>query len=207
MNSREAVGVPSDRPDNFAGSLREAVGSSGPPPRAEVLTPGDVAGNATLLAEWQRRAETSPTLYRLYHSPIWWEHLRATRGADALRLVLVRESDGRISAIVPCELQIHRIARHVAGRDIALGQRQGIELLASEPLADNRPEVFDAVIRGMWQAFPCIDACRLKSLSTSTPFWRFLHGPELKSTAALVVNDGEIGSSTAFTCRAAGRTI
>jgi CelD/BcsL family acetyltransferase involved in cellulose biosynthesis len=171
--------------------LRKPDGSPSPAPRAEVLTPDLVAENAMLLAEWRRRAETSPTIYRLYHSPIWWEHRHATRGAGALRLVVVRESDGRISAIVPCELRRHRITRRVAGHHLALGQSQGFDLLASEPLADDRPEVFDAVIRGMWQAFPGIDICRLKSLSTTTPFWRFLNGPELKSTPALVVNDGD----------------
>ena len=191
MNSREAVGVPSDLRDNPRGSLRTADGSPSPAPRVEVLGPDRVAEDATLLAEWQRRAEASRSIYRLYHSPIWWEHLRATRGADALRLVLVRESDRRISAIVPCELRTHRITRHVAGRHLALGQSPGFDLLASEPLADDRPEVFDAVIRGLWQAFPSLDVCRLKSLSTSTPLWRFLNGPELKSTPALVVNDGD----------------
>ena len=138
------------------------------------------------------RRKTITTIYRLYHSPIWWEHRHATRGAGALRLLIIHESDGRISAIVPCELRRHRITRRVAGHHLfALGQSQGFDLLASEPLADNRPEVFDAVIRGMWQAFPGIDICRLKSLSTTTPFWRFLNGPELKSTPALVVNDGD----------------
>ena len=191
LSSREAVGAPSGRPDNSYGCGRDADGSPSPAPLAEVLTPDLVADNATLLAEWQRRAETSPTIYRLYHSPIWWEHLRATRGADALRLVVVRESDGRISAIVPCELRKHRITRYVAGHHLTLGQSQGFDLLASEPLADDRPEVFDAIIRGMWQAFPGIDICRLKSVSASSPFWRFLNGPDLKSTPALVVNDGD----------------
>jgi CelD/BcsL family acetyltransferase involved in cellulose biosynthesis len=192
LNSREPERIGVARPDSATGGLvRGPDGSSDQAPRAEILTPDEVAGNPALYAEWQRRAEASPTLYRLYHSPIWWEHLRATRGADAIRLVLVRESDGRISAIAPCELRTNRITRHVAGRAIAFGAGKGFDLLASEPLADDRPEVFEAIVRGLWQAFPGIDSCRLKSLSTSTPFWRFLTSTRLKAASAIVVNDGE----------------
>ena len=151
LNSREPAALRSARQDGLAGVADGAVDRG---PRAEILTPDEVARNPALRAEWQRRAETSPNIYRLYHSPIWWDHLCATRGADAIRLVLVSESDGRISAIVPCELRTHRITRHVAGRAIALGQGRGFDLLASEPLADDRPEVFEAIVRGLWQAFP-----------------------------------------------------
>ena len=188
MNSREPAALRSGRRDTLAGVADAALDRG---PRAEILTPDDVARNPALRAEWQRRAEASPNIYRLYHSPIWWDHLCATRGADAIRLVLVSESDGRISAIVPCELRTHRITRHVAGHAIALGQSRGFDLLASEPLADDRPEVFEAIVRGLWQAFPGIDTCRLKSLLTSTPFWRFLTGPRLRAASAIVVNDGE----------------
>ena len=116
MNVRESGGAAAQRRVADAASP-SGDGPSGPP-RTEVLTPDDVAGNAALLSEWQRRAEASTAIYRLYHSPVWWEHLLATRGADALRVIVVRDTDGRISAIVPCERQTHRVARHVAhGQD------------------------------------------------------------------------------------------
>jgi hypothetical protein len=139
-----------------------------------VLTPQQVEADDQLRSHWQQRVEASTALYRQYQTPAWWTHLRRTLGDDALRLIVVRRPGGGIAAVVPCEKRGQAVMRYVAGRLLEVARWDGFDLLGSEPLADEQPDVYEALCGALWSAFPGADVCWMKSLCTSGPFWRFL---------------------------------
>lgn len=188
-----------DVPAHRAGSPRRRgwVGplypsASSPPPdlSVDVLAPDEVEKDGLLLEEWAHRVEDSAAIYRLYQSPGWWGHLRATQGDDALRLIVIRSSATGICGVVPCHLRLHRVKRQVAGRVVTMARGWGVDLLGSEPLVDAHPDVYMALVGSLWRVFSGIEICRLKSLSTSSAFWRFLHEGSERSAASLTVTDG-----------------
>ena len=182
--------------------------------KVSVLSPCEVDADAGVREAWERRVEASNSLYKLYQSPLWWEHVRATDGDQVLKLVVIRDAEGTIRALAPCALTSHTSVHAVAGRVVTVLNARGVELLGSEPLADAAPEVLDALYGAVCSAIPGATICRLKSLPAHSPSWDFLTGTSQRARPFFVKTAGpkrlfysiEMGESwTSYLARFTGK--
>lgn len=162
-----------------------------PVPVVSVLSPEEVDRESGLREDWERRIAASTDLYRLYQSPLWWDHLRATQGDAALRLVVVRDAgSSAIRAVIPCESRIQRVSRRIGQRLFSVLRVPGVELLGGAPLVDPHPEILEAAVAGIWHAFPRAEVCRLKSLPTMGGLWQQITGSNRASRLFFAMCDG-----------------
>ena len=140
----------------------------------EVLAPPQVLNDTALRLGWSERAILSTSLYKLYQSPIWFDHLAATIPAASLRVLVVRDGRGVVRGVVPVERRRCVIAHQVKGYRVEVFAEDCGDLLGSEPLVDPDPAAYQAVIDAMWDVFPGVSCWRAKSLPVDSPLYSYL---------------------------------
>ena len=140
----------------------------------EILGPPQVLSDTALRLEWSERASQSTSLYKLYQSPIWFDHLAATVPAASLRVLVVRDARGVLRGVVPAERRHCVIAHHFKGYRVEVFAEDCGDLLGSEPLLDPDPAAYQAVIDAMWDTFPGVSCWRAKSLPLDSPLYSYL---------------------------------
>jgi CelD/BcsL family acetyltransferase involved in cellulose biosynthesis len=143
-------------------------------PRIE-LTAADPNRLPGVVADWERLAAASPSLYALYQSPQWFEHLRQTEAAEGLLLAVARDGAGQIAGVAPVQLGRHDLLFEAKTRLLWKSPLRAAVVLGSQPLLPPDDGLHDEFFRGLDEHLPGCDGVYLHSVPTDGYLWEYLH--------------------------------
>ena len=124
-----------------------------------------------LLGEWERLVAETDNIKRIYQSPQWLAHLRATAGGTRLVLAAARDPGGRLLGLAPLSLGPTSLAFEVSGRRLARPRFHQLSLLGGQPLLPPVPALYDSLLVALHGAFPGCGALGLGRVPRGGFLW------------------------------------
>ena len=149
-----------------------------------LLLPCDgVSRDSRLYEQWEELAEDSGNLYAFYQSPSWWNYsLQGTLRDYILRLhesgkpdllALSGPEDSLVGAI-GINRSFCPLAFQFRSRTLLRLRVRAIKVLGGQPLVREEEEVYVALVRALFAAFPDCDCIYLESVPVGSFCWNVL---------------------------------
>jgi CelD/BcsL family acetyltransferase involved in cellulose biosynthesis len=138
-----------------------------------VLAPGDESSFEQIRPAWEAMLSGRSNPYLLYQSPLWWDHMISTGGADSTAIVTFQRSES-VSGIVPVRTVVRRLDFPGLPFLNPGYPLRALEILGSEPLVSQEEGVYPRLLSFLGETFPSVDAIFLKCLLEDGDFWSYL---------------------------------
>jgi Acetyltransferase (GNAT) domain len=143
-----------------------------------MLRPDEVAHRADVKEAWAHLIALCQDHYVMYRSPVWWDHLVATRSPEGLFLGVVSDAQNAIRAIIPLQSAPCLLPIEVGRRTLGALRMSVWAALGGQPLVCERCSIDPAELwAGIIQKLPQNDGIFLKSVGMSTDLWAALNRP------------------------------
>ncbi|MGA1863751.1 MAG: GNAT family N-acetyltransferase [bacterium] len=137
----------------------------------EIINRGDVA--PWILQGWQRMLQKSKSLFTMYQSPEWWDHLDAKCNDSELCLIIAKNIKGELIGVLPLQVTTH-VLNFMLGRFLLmrLSLKSAI-VLGGQPLLSEYGDVYGHLFNFVWSALPDCNAIYMKSVPRESSAWQF----------------------------------
>jgi CelD/BcsL family acetyltransferase involved in cellulose biosynthesis len=143
-------------------------------PRIDMAFAPDPTQIHEVLDDWQALVAEGSSLYALYQSPQWFEHLRHTEPADRLLLTIARDDVGRTVGVVPVQVGRHDLLFEGKSRLLWKSPLKTAFILGSQPLLPPDDGLHDALFRSLHERLSGCDAVYLHCVPTDSFLWSYL---------------------------------
>src|SRR5438309_82794 len=93
--------------------------------------------------EWESLLSASHSLYSLYQSPDWFDHLRCTDAEATLTPVAVRDNARQLVGVVPLSRGAHYLRFEIGSHLLWRFQLRAVSILGGQPLVIPDAQIYD----------------------------------------------------------------
>jgi hypothetical protein len=126
-----------------------------------------------LVGSWTRLVGGRVNHDGLCQTPQYFEHLSAIDGPGSLSLLTVQADDGRLAGVVPVHRLRWALPFEISGRLVGESRFRAAQVLGSQPLVPDDPELHDRVFATIADEFPECDAVVMGSVPINSFLWRY----------------------------------
>ena len=139
-----------------------------------------------VVERWNELLTQRSNVYKMYHSPSWWQHTLLCDRHATHDLVIVTDPTDEIVGIVPLRTANQDVGIAIGRRGFSVSSSKCLEVLGSQLLLPASSDCYRQFFRWIWMKYPGIDGVYFKSVTNDSFEWKFMDDARWNIDGSLV---------------------